>query len=501
VSVSEQQLQDFVLNLPQIVPESLCLQCKICCRFPDTEKVQTPFWAPFEAKWAKPKVPEGSSWFRQEPDSPSLSPQLVSCGGGVRCPAFEPETNGCRIHSVKPLDCRLYPFVLTRNPGETEVLLAMDAKCPFIEQQGSDPELLAYAAQLTQTLDGEVGLEYLKQNPRIVGPSWPEYLSVAALPAATAWIQGRSEHPALPHPVLQPFRQENLPLLRRALAARDHVASHYTVAALLGWSDLLRLWWAPLENEGLALFAQQAGGLFMPVPPLGSRLVSSQIAKTWEILREANRGAEVSRVEGIEPQELPLFEQMGFSLRAEEEEYLYLSSTLIHLRGDPYRSQRWAINRCARTLSFEIRPFREKDLLPCLQLYTRWAIRRQRLSSEEIERRMLRDSLFFHRRLMMDRDSLGLLGRVLVSKGKVLAYTFGAPVSRETFSVFLEISEEAVPGLAQTLFREFCREIEASGYRWINGMGGCGLDRLCRAKQAYRPAKMAATFTACEKVK
>ena len=496
MGASEQQLQEFVLHLPQIVPESLCLQCKICCRFPDTEKVQTPFWSPLEAKWARQKVSETSSWFKEEPGSPSLAPRLLSCNGGYRCPAFEPETNRCRIHSVKPLDCRLYPFVLTRNPGGTEVLLAVDAKCPFIEQSESDPELFAYAARLAGYLDGEVGLEYLKQNPRIVGPSWPEYLSVAALPAATAWIQAQSEGPAPPHPSLRFFRVEDLPLLKRALVVRDHVASHYTPAALLGWSDLLKLWWMPLEDEGLALFARQAGGLFMPVPPLARRLTSSMIAKGWTILQEVNRGMQVSRVEGIEPEDVPLFEQMGFSLREEEGEYLYSSSSLAALRGDPYRSQRWAINRCARSISFEIRPFREEDLLPCLQLYTRWAVRRQKRSSDEVERRLLRDSLFFHRRLMMDWDSLGLTGRVLVSEGKVLAYTFGSPVSRETFSVFLEISEETVPGLAQTLFREFSREVEAKGFPWINGMDSAGLERLRRAKQTYRPVRRPATFTA-----
>ena len=97
MSVSEQQLQNFILNLPQIVPESWCLQCKICCRFPDTENVQTPFWSSLETGWAQKESKDSASWFKQEPDSPSLAPQLVSCGGGYRCPAFEPETSRCRI--------------------------------------------------------------------------------------------------------------------------------------------------------------------------------------------------------------------------------------------------------------------------------------------------------------------------------------------------------------------------------------------------------------------
>lgn len=491
-----EDLRKFILNLPQIVPESWCSECRICCRFPATENVQTPFWSPLEAEWARESGQEGDpSWFMPAPKAPSLSPRLVSCGeSGYRCPAFEPGTNGCRIHAVKPLDCRLYPFVLARNSADTEVLLAMDPKCPFIERNQENPELLAYAARLAGYLDTATGMEYLRQNPQVVGPSWPEYLWVSALPRATAWIQGRPEAKP-PHPSLRSVTEADLPVLREALRERPHAVSHYTLASLLGWSDLISLWWAPLR-QGFALFAEQAGGLFLPVPPLGGRLSADQVRQAWEILVEANRGAGVSRVEGVETPDLGLFKELGFSLRLGEQEYLYAASALARLSGDGYRSQRWAVNRCSRSISFRIRPFEEADLLPCLQLYTHWAIRRQKESSDDLGKKLLRDGLFYHRRLMMERDRFGLMGRVLESEGKILAYTFGAAVSERIFCVFAEIAERSVPGLGAVLFREFCREIEGKGYRWVNAMGDAGLPALRRAKMAYRPARMEEVFTA-----
>ncbi len=500
VGEPERQLQDFVLRLPQIVPESWCLQCKICCRFPAPEKVQTPFWSPMEARWAEQKVEGARSWFNPAGDPPSLSASLVPCGGAYHCPAFESETNRCKIHSVKPLDCRLYPFVLTRNPGGTQVLLAMDPKCPFIEQKGKDPELLAYATQMVEYLETPIGRKYLEQNPEIAGPLWPEYLAVAALPGATDWIQSasRSSHP--PHPDLRAVTQEDLPALWEVLGSRPHRISHYMPASLLGWRDLIGLW-RMSEEEGFTLFASQAGALFLPVPPLGSPLSSDRIEKSWRILQEVNQGEQVSRIEGIEEADEALFRRMGFSLRKEEEEYLYDSDALAHLRGDRYRSQRWAVNRCSKSLSFKIRPFREEDLRPCLQLYTRWAIRKQQKDPDEMERRLIRDNLFYHRRLMMDPDCLQLSGRVLESEGKILGYTFGGAISSEVFCVLLEIADENVPGLAQTLFREFSREIHARGYRWVNGMGDSGLPGLQRAKRAYRPVEKPAVFTAYQRIK
>ncbi len=490
-----EELQKFILNLPQIVPESWCLECRVCCRFPATENVQTPFWSDLEAGWAKEKIPEARSWFKPEPPSPSLSARLVGCSeSGYRCPAFELGTNRCSIHAVKPLDCRLYPFVLASNPGETQVLLAMDSKCPFVERHREDPELAAYAARLVEYLDTETGMDYLKRNPKVVGPAWPEYLWVGALPRATGRIQGEPEYRP-PHPSLRLLRDEDLPMLSEALRAAPHTASHYTLASILGWSDLLHPWWAPLDGGGLALFVEQAGSFFMPVPPLGNP-EAGPIRQAWGILEQLNSEASgVSRIEGVEESVLPLFETLGFSAARSENEYLYSVPALAGLRGDGYRSQRWAINRCSRSIGFRIRPFEQADLIPSLQLYTRWVIRRQKTASGD-PRRMLRDSLFYHRRLMMDRERLGLWGRVLESGGRVLAYTFGGPVSPETFCVFAEIADREAPGLAQTLFREFCREIEKGGYRQLNGMGDAGLPSLRQAKRAYRPVAELPVFTA-----
>lgn len=498
VGSSPKKLKEFVLNLPQIVPQSWCSECRICCRFPDTEQVQTPFWSSMETGWANENKPEAGAWFKKEENSPSLAPQLVSCGGsGYRCPAFEAKTNLCTIHEVKPLDCRLYPFVLSTNPGRTEALLAMDPKCPFIEKNPADPELLAYASQLAEYLDTETGVEYLRQNPKVVGPAWPEYLWVAALPRSTAWIQVPEEIKA-PQPSLRSVLPENLPLLRQALGQRPHSASHYTLAALLGWNDLIKLWWVPLEN-GLGLFAEQAGGFFMPVPPIGAELRPEAVLQAWKILEEANQGSAVSRIEGIEASEAPVFERAGFILELGESEYVYSVADLARLRGDRYHSQRGAVNRSAKSISYQIRPFEGKDLVPCLQLYTRWAIRRQRSGADDMERRMLRDSLFFHRRLMTDADTLGLAGRVLESEGRILAYTFGGPVSKEMFCVFAEIAENTPPGLAQTIFREFCREMEEQGYKEVNCMGDAGIPSLRRAKLAYRPVREEQVFTALKK--
>ena len=49
-----------------------------------------------------------------------------------------------------------------------------------------------------------------------------------------------------------------------------------------------------------------------------------------------------------------------------------------------------------------------------------------------------------------------------------------------------------VPGLAQYIFREFCRTL--SRFEFINAMDDSGLEGLRRAKQSYHPAMMVPSY-------
>lgn len=486
----------FVRNVPQIVPESRCAACRVCCRFPDPEKAQLPAWSKLEADWVRGR-PGGSEWFRPVPDSPSLLPRPVACGSeGYRCPAFDPVSSRCTIHADKPLDCRLYPFGVAHNPGQTEAVLVMDMKCPYLQEHAEDPALADYAVRLAEYLSRPEGTAYLSMNPKLIGPFWPEYRSVAALPHATAQMHPlRSVRP--PHPLLEPLGAEQIKELRKAWRDWPPRSSLSTLASLLGWQDLFSFWWMK-RDKVRAVFAEQAGALFLPIPPVGEGSMDPAVLQEiWNVLAEANSGGSVSRVEGIETAAAPAWESAGFRLMPGEIEYLYHREDLARLRGDRYRSQRGSINRLLKrgAPDLEIRPFERRDVVPCLQLYTRWAIHKQGRSAEfPYERALVRDGLFFHRRLMMDSEALGLTGWVAESRGRIVGYTLGGAISQGVFGVFLEIGDPALPGIPQLLFREFCRR--ETGYPVINVMGDSGLEGLRQAKEGYRPAEKLQLYTA-----
>ncbi len=482
--VLEARLASWIEGTPQIVPESVCLACKICCRFPDTEGVQTPTWSHEEAKRAKSQGPQGASWLEEIPGSPSLRPRLQSCGSGFKCPAFHPESNRCSIYEVRPLDCRLYPFVLTQDPSGEKLFLAMDLKCPYLQAHADSQEVSEYAHALVRHLEDPLGLEYLRANPHLVGPPFPEYVAVASLPRISEGARQPEGRP--PHPALTRLTLADVDRLRQALGRQVHLYSGYTAAALLGWSDLIRFWWADVEGA-FCLFAEQAGGYFMPLPPLDEAFNAEALQASWGILKELNEGSPVSRVEGLELPFVWPFQEAGFSCKRQDPEYLYLRADLVSLRGDRYRSKRWAANRCVRQYPCQLRPYQREDLVSCLKLYTRWAIERRLALEGSYPKALLRDGLFFHRRLMMNPQELGLTGWIVEVEGRLAGYTFGTEVSKDAFVVLLEVVDRCFKGLSTLLFREFCRSL---GHRFINAMGDCGLERLARNKLSYRPCGM-----------
>lgn len=480
----------FIQNVPQIVPESWCLQCKVCCRFPDTEGVQLPVWSEEESRWSQS---QGWRWpFQQIPESVSRIPTLVSCSsGGHRCPAFQEKDQRCAIYPARPLDCRIYPFVLVRGPSESAVL-ALDTKCPYVQAHQGEAAISEYSQQLADYLSSSEAGAYLETNPSLIGRSWPEFLSVAPLPWAASSVS--REPVRAPHPALQSFAELPPERLINALSLRLHAASAYSRALLEGWSDLLRIWW--MEKQGtLVLISEQDGGYFLPLPPMGTAPPAALWLEVWALLEELNHGGSVSRVEGIESRDLSAWVAAGFQIREAEPEYLYRRADLAALRGDRYRAQRGSINRLLRgEKGLRRRPFQEGDLSASLQLYTRWAIWKQRRTEEPSQRRLIRDGLFFHRRLMIDGKRFGLTGWVVERAGRLVGYTFGAPISPKIFGIFLEVTEPGISGLGAWLFREFCRDLEGAAF--INVMGDAGIEGLRQAKQRYRPVGYARTFIA-----
>jgi Fe-S-cluster containining protein len=168
-------------GLTQIVPQELCLTCDVCCRFPEPTSFLAPYFTEEEISAGEP-FGLSRSWF---PDPRGSKIKLVADGEGCRCPNFDPATQHCAIYSVRPLDCRLYPFALYWDAAGKEVLLGMDTKCPFIRDEANGAALSTYGEGVKKFVESKEIVELLRRHPRLIGPFQEDVIRMAALSKVT----------------------------------------------------------------------------------------------------------------------------------------------------------------------------------------------------------------------------------------------------------------------------------------------------------------------------
>lgn len=196
-----------VLVEPQVVPSEVCCQCEVCCRFPEADSLLRPYFTDVEIRQALDRGIDRAHF--ADPAGCQIAVVPHPGGEGFLCPAFDPETHHCRIYSVRPLDCQLYPFALMWNDERDKVLFAWDPKCPYLLAQSGetahpmeldkDPaalrlpvSLLDQAQSVATWLETEEALDTLRAHPRLITGFQPDVVIIKPLNRLTAALRSSS---------------------------------------------------------------------------------------------------------------------------------------------------------------------------------------------------------------------------------------------------------------------------------------------------------------------
>lgn len=465
-----------IMRVQQFVPEEWCLACRRCCRFADPQDAQTPAFSTEESARAI-AIGASPAWFA-EAGGGSRGVRLAAhpCGG-AQCPALESATHQCRIYAERPLDCQIYPLVVTRDASQRRLLLGADTKCPYVQQLGAARALRDYGRYVAQLFESPEGQRALSGNPALAGRPREEFWTMAPLndPAP----------PPLPSPP-----EEFQPLVKcaaafdAALNGSGRPLSAYHRAAWLAWRDLMHLWWGPIGGVP-CLVAEQAGGYFLALPPLGA-ITKDLLETAFQQLGTLNDGAPVSRLDNVPEPLATQCRAWGYAVRPVEREYVYdraaLRERLIgRLQGVP-------------GLESTIRPYRLSDADSCLQVYALWALKRQAAIRGEDAgaAAMIRDGFYAQRRWLREAEALDLRGWVAEIDGEIRGYTLGTSLTPDTAVVLAEMTTMEREGLPAALGAAVT---EGFSQRWINTMGDAGLEALAALKQADRPAAIHTSYS------
>lgn len=475
--------------LPQLVPESACCRCDVCCRFPEADSFLRPYFTGLEISDA---VAHGvpASFF---PDQSGSQVDLVknSIGEGYLCPAFDPKLGRCGIYDVRPLDCQLYPLALMWDATSREVLLGWDSKCPFMRDAPASA-IREYADRVATSLADEAIVETIVAHPRLIGPFQEDVVVLKALPHLTVRLGLQRGDPQL-HPLTLSDASRVAKALERAHVIGPDTPAAFAFPYHYIWTSRLPYWWMESDHT-LFLFAESPDGWFMPLPPLGAGPLIQAVEQAFALMRLWNGPSPVSRIENVMESQRRLLECDGNQFRPKEGDYLYSVEALATLAGDHYKSQRALCNRVAREQMVTKEPYRADHRSDCVRLYRRWAEQKRQGNLDHMGKLLLEDAESAHALVFQEHERIGLSGTVLRVNDALAAYTFGYWLTPQTWCILLEVADRSIPGLAQYVFRETCRTAMAQGAVSINAMDDAGLPGLRAAKSAYRPSAVLHTW-------
>lgn len=186
--------------------------------------------------------------------------------------------------------------------------------------------------------------------------------------------------------------------------------------------------------------------------------------------------------------------QFTFTADRDYADYIYLRSDLATLKGKKFQSKRNHINKFRNTYpDYEYLPITPERISECLQLEAEWCKANDCDQQEGTgnERRALIYALEHF-------EELGLTGGLLRVDGKIVAFTFGMPINKETFGVSVEKADTNIDGAYAMINYEFANHIPGQ-YIYINREEDLGIEGLRKAKLSYQPVTILEKYMACLK--
>lgn len=179
-----------------------------------------------------------------------------------------------------------------------------------------------------------------------------------------------------------------------------------------------------------------------------------------------------------------------FTTNRDYSDYIYLRSDLATLTGKKFQPKRNHINRFKKEYTYKYVPITPDRVQECLYLEAEWCkandCDKQDGTGNE------RQAIVF---ALEHFEELGLSGGILYANDKIVAFTFGMPINKETFGVHVEKADTTVEGAYAMINFEFANHIPET-FTYINREEDLGIEGLRKAKLSYQPETILEKFVA-----
>lgn len=196
---------------------------------------------------------------------------------------------------------------------------------------------------------------------------------------------------------------------------------------------------------------------------------------------------------GLEAQDFAYLEKYFAHIRGRYErrwsDYIYLRENLENLTGKKLAAKRNHINAFEREHpDWHTEPITRENMASVRAFHELWS--RSREIDENLEEELDAAEL-----LLENYFDLGLEGLVLYAGEQIVAYSFGEPITEETYCVHVEKALPDVRGAYPLINREFVRTY-CKDYKYINREDDSGESGLRKAKMSYAPYRIVHKYEA-----
>ena len=167
--------------------------------------------------------------------------------------------------------------------------------------------------------------------------------------------------------------------------------------------------------------------------------------------------------------------------RRNQYDYIYRRDRLATLRGGAYQAKRNHVKRFrAEHPDFEYRPLTPELFDECRRLSALWREEKEANGGTIAAEQRVMETVF------ANWDALGMTGGCIFADGRMMAFTYGAAVTTDTFDVCVEKADRHVEGAFAIINQQFAEHLSEQ-FTYLNREEDMGIEGLRKSKLSYHP--------------
>jgi len=183
---------------------------------------------------------------------------------------------------------------------------------------------------------------------------------------------------------------------------------------------------------------------------------------------------------------LPCFKDFIVKEDRDHFDYVYKTEDFATLKGRRYDGKRWLIKKFIESVPHETMLYDpELHMEDSILLARKWETLKISQHPENLEGYKAETEALIE--YLHNFASLHCCGMIIISSGKVIAFSFGEKLNPETFVIHFEKADPSYPGIYQAMSHLFVKNLVSGHFNFINREQDMGIEGLRNAKMSWHP--------------